>query len=176
MIVHLGNEWIDIDLIVAHAPHSWETKRQEGAEELTYAFWEQLQHALTKRARPHAPLFFLGDANLELSHAQACYEGIGQHQPAKEATHYADIFGEFLENHHLALPCTYRKIHQGQRHTLKTTLKHGGPRRLDYIAVPTTWLAATTKSLVLEHFDAYTIIYDHKPVAVEIMGSLISHT
>ena len=53
-------------------------------------------------------------------------------------------------------------------------MKHGGPRRLDYITVPKTWLAATTKSLVLEHFDAYTIIYDHKPVAVEIKGSLIS--
>ena len=64
LIVHLGNEWIDIDLIVAHAPHSWETKHKKGAEELTYVFWEQLQHALTKRARPHAPLFFLGDANL----------------------------------------------------------------------------------------------------------------
>ena len=22
MIVHLGNEWIDLDVIVAHAPHS----------------------------------------------------------------------------------------------------------------------------------------------------------
>ena len=53
-------------------------------------------------------------------------------------------------------------------------MKHGGPRRLDFIAVPKTWLAATVKSLVLEHFDAYTIIYDHKPVAVEIKGSLIS--
>ena len=53
-------------------------------------------------------------------------------------------------------------------------MKHGGPRRLDYIAVPKTWLAATTKSLVLEHFDAYTIIYDHKPVAVEIEGSMTS--
>ena len=136
--------------------------------------WEQFGVALTKRAKPHAPLFFLGDANMELSLAQACYEGIGQHQPAKEGTHYAGIFGEFLENHHLALPCTYRNIHQGQRHTFKTTLKHGGPRRLAYIAIPKTWLAATTKSLVLEHFDAYAIIYDHKPVAVEIKGSMIS--
>ena len=106
VIVHVGNEWIGVVLIVVHAPHSLETK-QEVAEELTYAFWEQLQHALTKRARPHAPFFFLGDANLQLSHAQACYEGIGQHQPAKEATHYAGVFGEFLENHQLALPCTY---------------------------------------------------------------------
>ena len=67
MIVHLGNNWIDIDVIVAHAPHSWETKHHEGAEEQTYAFWEQLGVALTKRAKPHAPLFFLGDANMELS-------------------------------------------------------------------------------------------------------------
>ena len=38
---------------------------------------------------------------------------------------------------------------------------------------PRTWLAATTKFLVLKHFDAYTIIYDHKPVAVEIKSSLM---
>ena len=129
---------------------------------------------LDQTCQTTCPTFLPGDANLELSHAQACYEGIGQHQPAKDATHYAGIFCEFLENHQLALPCTYRKIHQGQRNTFKTTLKHGRPRRLDYTTVPKTWLAATTKSLVLEHFDAYTIIYDHKPVAVEIKGSLIS--
>ena len=57
MIVHLGDTWIDIDIIVAHAPHSWETKHQEGAETQTYAFWEQLGAALTKRAKPHAAFF-----------------------------------------------------------------------------------------------------------------------
>ena len=46
--------------------------------------------------------------------------------------------------------------------------------RLDYIAIPKTLLAAITKSLVLEQFDAYTVIYDHKVVAVEIKGSMIS--
>ena len=74
----------------------------------------------------------------------------------------------------MALPSTYHRVHQGQRHTYKTTLKHGGPRRLDYIGIPKTWLAATTKSLVLENFDAYTKVYDHKPVAVEIKGSILS--
>ena len=54
MIFDLGNEWIDLDVIVAHAPQSWDTKRDEGAEEVTYAFREQLQFALTKRAKPHA--------------------------------------------------------------------------------------------------------------------------
>ena len=52
MIVHLGNEWIDLDVIVAHAPHSWETKHEEGAEEVTYVLWEQLQFILIKRAKP----------------------------------------------------------------------------------------------------------------------------
>ena len=84
MIVHLGNEWIDLDVIVAHAPHSWDTKHQEGAEEVTFAFWEKLCPNQTCGAT--CTIFFLGDANLELSTAQACYEGIGQHQPAKEAT------------------------------------------------------------------------------------------
>ena len=88
--------------------------------------------------------------------------------------HYARIFCVFFENNYLALPCTYQKCHQGQRHTFKTSLKQGAPRRLDYIAIPKTWLAASAKSLVLQHFDAYTIIYDHKPVAVEIKVSLMS--
>ena len=57
MIAHLGNEWIDLDVIVAHAPHSWEIQHEEGAEQVAYAFWEQLQLALTKGAKPHA-LFF----------------------------------------------------------------------------------------------------------------------
>ena len=92
MIVHIANKWINIDIIVAHAPHSSETKHQEGPEEQTYPFWEQLRAALTKRAKPHAPLFFLGDTNMELSLAQVCYEGIGQHQPAKEDIHYAGMF------------------------------------------------------------------------------------
>ena len=58
--------------------------------------------------------------------------------------------------------------------TFKTILRHSGPRRLDYIGVPKMWLAATVKSFVLVQFDAYTIIYDHKPVALEIKGSVMS--
>ena len=85
MTVHFGNTWINMDIVVA-APHSWDTKHQEGAEDLTYAFWEYLKEALKKRAQPHASLFFLGDANIELSHGQMCYDGIGSHQFAKEAT------------------------------------------------------------------------------------------
>ena len=46
---------------------------------------------------------------------------------------------------------------------------------MDYIVVPSIWVVSTTtKFLVLEHFDAYTVIYDHKQVAVEIKGSIVS--
>ena len=45
---------------------------------------------------------------------------------------------------------------------------------MDYIAIPKIWLAAITKSLVLEHFDAYTVKHDHKLLAVEIKGLTIS--
>ena len=26
MIVHIDNAWIEMDIVVAHAPHSWDTK------------------------------------------------------------------------------------------------------------------------------------------------------
>ena len=38
MTVHLGNEWIDLDVIVAHAPHSWDIKHEEGATESRMPF------------------------------------------------------------------------------------------------------------------------------------------
>ena len=87
MIVHIGNAWIDMDIVVVHAPYAWDTKHEEGAEEITYACCESLKEKLKKRAKLHAPLFLLGDVNIEFSHGQLCYEGIGPHQPAKEATH-----------------------------------------------------------------------------------------
>ena len=31
MTVHIGNACIEMDIVVAHAPHSWGTKHQEGA-------------------------------------------------------------------------------------------------------------------------------------------------
>ena len=43
MIVHIGVHWIDMDVIVAHARHFRDTKHQEGAEVVTYAFWEAFQ-------------------------------------------------------------------------------------------------------------------------------------
>ena len=89
----------------------------------------------TNRAKPHAP-FVLGwcqhgiiiSPSLLWRHraTRACK---GRHTPCRH------LFCEFLENPHLVVPCTYRTIHQGQRHTFKATLKHGGPRRVNYIAI-----------------------------------------
>ena len=58
MIVHLGNKWINIDIIVAHAPHSWDSKHQEGAEEQTYAFGNSLEWPLQKGPTPTPRYFF----------------------------------------------------------------------------------------------------------------------
>ena len=38
MSVYIGNTWINMDIVVAHAPHLWDTRHQEGAEEVTCAF------------------------------------------------------------------------------------------------------------------------------------------
>ena len=77
------------------------------------------------------------------------------------------ILGELIFGIAMYIP----KMPPGPKAHVQNQPEAWRPRRLDYIAIPKTWLAATTKSLVLEHFDAYTIIYDHKPVAVEIKGS-----
>ena len=80
-------------------------------------FWEHLTIALAKRPLPHCPLFILADANIEVSHAQTCYRGIGEHQAAQEATSYASILAETVETHQLALPTTLRTFHEGPRRT-----------------------------------------------------------
>ena len=43
LIVHIGNAWIEMDVVVAHAQHFWDTKHQEGAEEIIDAFWDSLK-------------------------------------------------------------------------------------------------------------------------------------
>ena len=57
MIVHIGNAWVDMDIVVANAPHSWDTKHQEGAEEITDGFWEYLKEVLTKTCKASRSTF-----------------------------------------------------------------------------------------------------------------------
>ena len=112
LIVNICASWMKIDVVVAHVPHSWDwTKHketfddgldEEDAETQSVKFWEHLTLALAKRPLPHCPVMFLADANIEVSNAQPCYRGIGEHQAAREATSYAFIFAEFVEAHQLA--------------------------------------------------------------------------
>ena len=166
-------------VVVAHAPHSWDPKRhnntfeegvdEEDAETQSVTFWEHLTLALAKRPLPHCPLFILADANIEASHAQTCYRGIGEHQAAREETSYDSIFAEFVETHQRALPPMFRTFHEGSRPTFAGDF---APRRIDFVGVPNTWLAGVTVSKVLDHFDTQSKPRDHFPVLVSLKGLL----
>ena len=127
IVVNICAPWIKIDLVVAHAPHSWDPKKHKGtqpngievedAETQSVKFWEHLTGTFAKRPLPHCPLVLLADVNIELSHAQTCYRGVGGHQAAREATSYAGIFAGIVETHKLALPSTFRTCHGGPHRT-----------------------------------------------------------
>ena len=160
IIVNICAPWLKIDVVVAHAPHNWDLKKHnktkldgtelEDTEMQSVKFWDHLTDTLAKRPLPHCPLIVLADVNIELSHAQICYRGVGEHQAAREATSYAGIFADRVETHIFALPATYRTCHERPRRTFAGKCCH---RRIDFVGVPFTWLAGVTTSKVFEHFD-----------------------
>ena len=58
MIVHMGNAWIEMDIVAAYAPHSWGTKHAEGAERVLFYIWKYLPEGRKTRANLHASFFF----------------------------------------------------------------------------------------------------------------------
>ena len=168
-------------MVVAHAPHSWDPKKHkktqpngievEDAETQSVQFWEHLTGTFAKRPLPHCPLVLLADANIELSHAQICYRGVGGHHAAREAISYAGVFfAEFVETHKLALPSTFRTCHEGPRRTFAGNF---GQRRIDFVGVPFTWLAGVATSNVLGQFDTHST-RDHFAVLVSVRGHIDS--
>ena len=165
---------------MAHAPHSWDPRKHRGtqqdgievedAETQAVKGWEHLSATLAKRPLPRCPLVLLADVNIEVSHAQTCYKGLGDHQAAKEATPYAGIFAEFIEAHQLALPSTFRSCHKGPRRTFAGNF---GQRRIDFVRVPYTWLEGVTSSRILDQFDSLSA-RDNYPVVVSVKGHIVS--
>ena len=64
------------DVVVAHAPHFWDTE-QETAEEAHRKFWQHFTRLLTRR-KSDAPIIMLMDANLEVAPSEAAL--ISDHQ------------------------------------------------------------------------------------------------
>ena len=101
ILVNLCAPWIQLDIVVAHAPHSWDPRQHRGtqqdgievedAETQAVKCWGHFSATLAKRPLPRCPLVLRADVNIEFSHAQTCYKGLGDHQAAKEATPYAGI-------------------------------------------------------------------------------------
>ena len=123
LIVNICALWLTFDVVVAHAPRCWDLQKhketseevldEEDAETQSVKFWEHLTLAFAKRPLTHCPLFFLADVNIELSHAQTCYRGIGEHQAARQATSCVSIFTEFVDTLQLALPSHFSHFPRG---------------------------------------------------------------
>ena len=181
IFVNLCAPWIQFDIVVAHAPHSWDPRKHKGtqhdgievedAEAQAVKCWEHLSATLAKRPLPHRPLVLLADVNIEVSHAQVCYKGLGDHQVAKEATPYAGIFAEFIEAHQLALPSIFRSCHKGPRRIFAGNFSQ---RRIDFVGVPYTWLDGVTPSRVFDQFDILSA-RDHYPLFVLVKGYIVSN-
>ena len=180
IVVDICAPWMKLDVVVARVPHSWDPRKHRGtqqdgievedAETQAENKWEHLSATLAKRPLPRCPLVLLADVNIEVSHAQTCYKGLGDHQAAKEATPYAGIFAELIEAHQLALPSTFRSCHKVPAAPLQDIF---GQRRIDFVGVPYTWFEGVTSSRVLTNL-IFVSTRDHYPVLVSIKGHIVS--
>ena len=127
--VSIRNNWLALDVVVAHAPHTWGTKEQN-APDAHKKIWSHLRRSLAKRHRA-TPVLMLMDANLEVGESELAL--IGSHQAATksdESTHLEELLTRF----DCGLPQTYEHTHKGARHTHQSSIQ-GAKRRIDYVAI-----------------------------------------
>ena len=141
-----------ITFIAAHAPHDGHRSRD------AVDFWRAV--GAIAAARPSgAQLVVLTDSNGHLGSISS--EAVGT--AGAEAENPAGAaFHAFLVEYGLCLPSTYDELHSGTHCTWKTGSHFG--HRLDYIAVPSEWLAGELASMVWTDFDHVHDVDDHQPV------------
>ena len=61
-VLSIAAPWIRLDVLTAHAPHTWDQEAIAKGD----LFWEKAAHHLSQRPLPHPPLLILADANTDL--------------------------------------------------------------------------------------------------------------
>ena len=139
-------------VLVAHAPSDPQDPSFQVRD-----FWRHRQQEID-RLRSGVPLILLTDANSRLGSLVS--PAVSGHA-AETETVAGGHFHDFLVRNHLCLPATFTECHSGESWTWHSVFdtRH----RLDYVAIPQTWMAFHVRTTVLYAFESLQKKYDHVP-------------
>ena len=162
LIVRIIASFVDLLVVVAHAPHA------AAKDEHAHVFWHTVEGFLHD-IPPSAHIVLLTDANAHLGSETT--ESVGdvfaeQENPPVRALH------NLLQTWELFAPSTFSNNHVGPS---PTWFSPGNvPHRLDYIILPMCWRRGAV-SRVLDTFEALQGRLDHMPVLVECTLQHVHH-
>ena len=154
-VVRIACPYLDCYVMVLHAPQSGRSNQERTQ------WWSETTGIANDLCRDQ-PVFVLMDANAKtgpslvpvvFEHGDAC---------SGSTSHLIS----FLEDLQLCLPCTC-DVHRGEHHTW-TSPDGSSVHRIDFVAVPQTFLPCCTHSQVLHSFDGGNAHEDHIATAIQL--------
>ena len=139
-------------VLVAHAPSDPQDPNFQVRD-----FWRHRQQEID-RLKSGVPLILLADANSRLGSLVS--PAVSGHA-AETETVAAGHFHDFLVRNHLCLPATFTECHSGDSWTWLSV--YDTRHRIDYVAIPQTWMAFHVRTTVLYTFESLQKKYDHVP-------------
>ena len=127
-------------------------------------WWDETSALLHKFPAPNLQ-WILIDANSPLD--ADCDDLVGP-MGAEASSKQGQLFKAFLQEHRLAVPCTFPALHSGQ--TTTWTHSTGKKSRKDYVLIPLRSLPLAVASKVVVDHDTSFAHEDHLPVYLEVQG------
>ena len=145
-------------LINGHLPHT-------GHEQVeVQQWWNKLETKFPRHLRDQDCIFAL-DSNARIGSLTS--NAIGSHG-ADEQTYGGALLHQWLIDHLLWIPSTFKETHWGPHHTW--THPRGSQSRIDFLAIPQRWQAFSVTSKVNYSTSANDLLHDHHAVELEIRG------
>ena len=155
LIVRIACPVFDCFIVVLHAPQSGKSFQER-------AQWWNHTVTIVQQLCSDFPTFVLLDANAKtgMFHPPIVFE-------KDDATSSGTpLLLEFLESKELCLPCT-SNVHVGEQ-TTWTAIDGESHHRIDYVAIPQTWLPHCTLSQIIATFDNGNLHTDHAATAIQL--------
>ena len=152
LIAQVDMPGFSITIVSAHAPYDGHHSQ------CAASFWRDVGNVVSLRPSG-AQLIVLADSNAHLGSISSQAVGTAGAETENQS---GAAFHAFLIEFGLFVPSTFDEIHRGQHLTWKIGSVSG--HRLDYVAIPDTWIVGELVSSVWTDFDHLHDVDDHQPV------------
>ena len=156
LLLAVKSRYLQCHILCIHAPFGKSTESNPSD------FWQELRQVVSKRHQQHWPLLVVGDFNARFG--QTPSEAVGTHQ-AEEETETSQLAHAFLLDFDLCLPATFAQYQKNDGFTWHIGLP--GQSRIDFVAVPQSWLSSVQSAQVLLDLDLISEA-DHQAVCLDL--------